>query len=372
MQPKKYYIITFGCQMNKSDSERAAAVLERIGYQPAPSKEKADLILVNMCSVRQSAVDRVYGLTPKFKKLKMKKEKLKTILTGCILKNDKKKFKTRFDLILSIKNLPYLSNYLRSIGIISKTKKNSFFSKDYLKIKPLYSNKLSAFVPISNGCNNACTFCAVPYTRGSLICRNHKDILKEVRDLIKTGKKEIWLLGQNVNDYRSPIDPTIDFSTLLKKINDITGNFSIRFTSPHPKNFNDKLIQTMAESKKIAPYLNLPVQSGDDEILKKMNRSYTVKEYKSLIRKIREKIPKINLSTDVIVGFPGETKKQFNNTLSLFKEIRFDMAYISKYSPRPGTPASLMRDDVPIKEKKKREMLLRKVISKIKQENGKV
>ena len=194
-----------------------------------------------------------------------------------------------------------------------------------------------------------------------MICRDHEEILREVkravspiRNTISNGAREIWLLGQNVNDYTSPGNSLINFPKLLKMVNDIPGKFVIRFTSPNPKNFSDELIKVMAESEKIAKFLNLPVQSGDNEILKKMNRPYTVEQYKDLVKKIREKIPNINLSTDVIVGFPEETKKQFQNTAKLFKEMKFNIAYIAKYSPRPGTAAFKMKDDVPREEKEKR------------------
>jgi len=356
----KYRIITYGCQMNKSDSERIATILEKKGYQSASKMNEADLILVNMCSVRQSAVDRVYGLIPKFKKLQEKNPKLKTVLTGCVLKTDRPKFAKEFDRVLKI--------------------------KDLLKCQPKYQSKFRAFIPVSNGCNNFCSYCVVPFTRGALVCRNHKEIIKEVKIAIKKKINEIWLLGQNVNDYHSPTDSSItesrrnegrdegklrrrqtssiNFPKLLKMVNDIPGNFWIRFISPNPKNFSDELIEVMAKSEKVAKYLNLPVQSGDNEILKKMRRPYTVSQYKTLIKKIREKIPEINLSTDVIVGFSGETKKQFENTVKLFKEIKFNMAYIAKYSPRPGTVAFQMEDNVPLKEKKRREKILREIIEK--------
>jgi tRNA-2-methylthio-N6-dimethylallyladenosine synthase len=333
----KYFIITYGCQMNKSDSERIATILEKKGYQPASKENEADLILINMCSVRQSAVDRVYGKAKNLAKLKNKKPKLKIVLTGCILKEDKRKFREKFDVIWENKN--------------------------YFDIPPKHQNKV-AFIPISNGCNNFCAFCVVPFTRGPLVCRNHQEILEEAKNVIKKGDKEIWLLGQNVNDYTSPGDSSVDFPKLLRQVSDIPGNFWIRFISPNPKNFSDELIDVMTESKKVAKYLNLPVQSGDNEILKKMKRPYTIEQYKNLVKKIRERIPDINLSTDVIVGFPGETKLQFENTIKLFKEIKFNLAYIAKYSPRPGTVAFQMKDDVPLTEKKRREKILREILKK--------
>ena len=365
----RYSIITFGCQMNKSDSERIAAVLERRGYKSTSDIKEADLIVVNMCSVRQSAVDRVFGQCQKLSKLKIKNEKLKTVLTGCILKENRKKFRESFDLILNIKDLPNWPKFLKEkTNVISLLWHNYYVSCDYFKIKPKYQNNFSAYIPISNGCNNFCSYCVVPFTRGPLVCRNHQEILKEVKGAVKNSIKEIWLLGQNVNRYRSKSkiknqkSKIINFAQLLKMINNIPGDFLIRFISPHPADFTDELIGVMAKSKKIAKYLNLPVQSGDNEILKKMNRPYTVQQYKNLVKKIREKIPDINLSTDVIVGFPGETEKQFQNTVKLFKEIKFNIAYIAKYSPRPGTAAFKLKDNVSHQEKERRWRILNDII----------
>jgi tRNA-2-methylthio-N6-dimethylallyladenosine synthase len=329
----RYHIITFGCQMNESDSERIAKNLENKGYKPAPDMAKADLVVVNMCSVRQSAVDRVFGLGQKLSKLKSQNSNLKTVLTGCVIAKDKIKFKKIFD---SVRKQPWFHSYAPS-----------------------------KYIPISSGCNNFCAYCVVPHTRGKLVCRNHEDIVKDVKNAAKNGVKEIWLLGQNVNDYEIKNQKSkikINFAKLLKSVNDIPGDFSIRFTSPNPADFSDELIEVMAKCEKIAKYLNLPVQSGDDKILKIMNRRYTVEQYKNLVQKIRKKIPDINLSTDVIVGFPGETKKQFENTAKLFKEIKFNIAYISKYSPRQGTAAFRLKDNVPILEKKRREQCLRKLL----------
>jgi len=351
--------------MNKADSERIATILEEKNYQPAQAMEQADLIVVNMCSVRQSAVDRIYGLAPKFQKIKKKNPKLKIVLTGCFLEQDKQKLEKIFDEI--------------------KEKNNKLFS-----IKPKKKNKKISYIPISTGCNNFCTYCVVPFTRGRLICREAKEILKEIKRAVKNGAKEIWLLGENVNDYNSlttskskqiknshKLDTNslklernriINFAKLVKKVNDLPGDFKFFFTSPHPKNFSNELIETLASCEKFGKVLNLPIQSGDNEILKKMNRNYTVEEYKDLVKKIREKMPDIKLSTDVIVGFPGETKKQFQNTVKLLKEVKFNWVYIGKYSPRPGTTAYLMEDNVPLEEKKRREKVLRDLIAKI---NGK-
>ena len=334
----KYHIITYGCQMNESDSERIASVLKNFGYKAALKENKADLVVVNMCSIRQSAVDRVYGKIKNLTELKKDNPKLKIVLTGCILKKDRNKFKEVFDEIWDNKN--------------------------YINILPKCQTESTSYIPVSNGCNNFCAYCVVPYTRGPLDCRNHEEILEEAKKAIKQGVNEIWLLGQNVNDYNSPTDRKITFSKLLKLVSDIPGDFKIKFTSPNPKNFSDELIKTMISSKKFAHYLNLPIQSGDNEILRRMNRPYTVNQYKKLVKKIRKKIPDIFLSTDIIVGFPSETKRQFGNTVKLFKEMNFDMAYISKYSSRPGTAAAKMEDNVPSREKKGRWKILNDILLK--------
>ncbi len=340
---KHYRIITFGCQMNKADSERLSFGLEQKGYKPAPDINGADLIMVNMCSVRQSAVNRVFGVCQKIVKLKKKNKKLKTVLTGCILKNDERKFSDFFD------------------EIIDQQKARTIHNPNDRKIilSPMIHSP--AYIPISNGCNYSCSYCVVPSTRGRLICYDHEKILKEASNAVKKSN-EIWLLGQNVNDYTSPKNKAIQFPELLKMVSKIPGDFSIRFMSPNPNNFSDKLINVMARSPKIAKYLNIPLQSGDNKILKEMKRPYTAEQYRLLIKKIRKQMPDINLSTDIIVGFPGETKKQFANTAKLMKELQFNIAYISKYSSRKGTAAYAMTDNVPIAEKKRRWQVLNQII----------
>ncbi|HJN62316.1 MAG TPA: tRNA (N6-isopentenyl adenosine(37)-C2)-methylthiotransferase MiaB [Candidatus Parcubacteria bacterium] len=355
----KYFLKTYGCQMNKSDSERIAGILEENNYKPASDMKEADLILINSCSIRQSAIDRIWGQTKIISKLKIQNPKIKAVLTGCVLKKDKRKFKERFDLIIDIKELSKLPGFLKN-----KTSIN----KHYLKIKPKYETSFRAYIPITTGCNNFCSYCVVPYTRGKEVSRQAKEIICEIESLIKRNYKEIWLLGENVNSFRSG---KIDFPKLLEMINNIPGNFWIRFTSPHPKDFSNKLINTIAQSKKATEYIHLPVQSGDDKILKKMKRPYTLKMYKDLVKRIRKSIPKMALSTDIIVGFPGETIKQFENTIKLFKEIKFDMAYISQYSARLGTLSSKMEDNVSHKEKERRDLVLTKVLSKTALKNNK-
>jgi len=367
----KYFLITYGCQMNQSDSERIASLLENMNYKSASKISEADLIIVNMCSIRQSAVDRIDGLMNKINKRKSKK--IKSILTGCILKNNFKKLKKYFDFVLPIKTLETWPALLKEKQFFYyPEQRNSNFNKkfqsDYFHIASKNQNKFSALVPISSGCNNFCTYCVVPHTRGPLICRPHQAITQEVKKFVKNGAKEVWLLGQNVNDYKSE---KVDFPELLRLINNIDGNFWIRFTSPHPKDFSDELIKAMANSKKFKPYLNLPVQSGDNRILKKMNRPYTIAQYKNLVKRIRKNIPNISLSTDVIIGFANETKEQFENTLKLFKEIKYDMAYLAVYSPRPQTTGFEFINTLSKSEKKRRYKLLTKIIKETALKNNK-
>jgi len=325
----KYWIITYGCQMNKSDSERIASILKKQGYLPALKEAEADLILINVCSVRQSAVNRVYAKVNKYFKKK------KIILTGCVLKEDKNKL---------------------------KNKVSEFWHPDYyFECLPIHQSKFQAFLPIMTGCNNFCAYCVVPYTRGREKSRPAKEIIREIKSLVKKDYKEVILLGQNVNSYK---DKNVNFPKLLKKINNIKGNFKINFITSHPKDMSDELIETMAKCQKLIKEIHLPVQSGDNEILKKMNRHYTASHYKKLIKKIKQKIPGIKISTDIIVGFPGETKKQFQNTVKLAKEIKFEKAYIAKYSPRQGTLAFKLKNNVSPQEKKTRWQILEKLINK--------
>ena len=349
----KYKIITYGCQMNKSDSERLANQLEALGFKL--SEKNPDLIVFNLCSVRQSAVDRAKA------RINKSRGKAKIAATGCILEKDKKEIEKITDVIFNIKYLTHLSEILQKLGFKPKKLKTK---KDYLKIEPKYSSDILAYVPIMNGCNNFCSYCVVPYVRGREYSRDKQEILCEIKKLVKKGIKEIWLLGQNVNSYKP------SFSDLLSEINEIEGDFWIRFTSSHPKDLTKKTIETIAKCQKVTPYFNLPIQSGDDEVLKAMNRPYTVKQYKKLIKTTRQAFKKYRkglesipaLSTDLIVGFPNESTQQFNNTKKTIKEISFTFGYVSRYSPRPGTKAAKLKDNISPEQKKKREKQLVKII----------
>ncbi len=403
--------------MNYSDAERIATILEKYKMKPAASIDEADLVVFVTCGVRQSAEDRAYGQINNIKKKYPGKH---IILTGCLAyrKDVQEKLRGKVDLFTTIKNFPKETKSLtlrNGESLAPARKKPNFEKKDYLKINPKYTNPYIAYVPIMTGCNNFCSYCVVPYARSREYSRPAKDILKEVKDLVKKGYKEIVLLGQNVNSYKnlpcqgempegqrglknSPIKlpslssplqegriPEINFPKLLKLIEKIPGNFWLTFLTSHPKDMSDELIETIAKSKKICEYISLPAQSGDNEILRRMNRKYTVSHYKNLIKKIRaafggirslqsssDRIPLIPaISTDIIVGFPGETKKQFENTARLMREMKFDMAYIAQYSPRPETAAWKMKDNVSKKEKERREKVLTEILKKTALENNK-
>jgi len=350
----KYFTITFGCQMNVSDTERIETLLNSLGYEK--DNKNPDLLIVNMCSVRQSAVNRVFGLEKKIKNFKAKNKNFKAILTGCVTERDREKLKKIFDYVFEIKDL---------FSFFKKEETSPF--KIYPKIK---EKDFIGLVPVSRGCNLACAYCVVPFVRGKLVSRNPEEILNEIKEMVKNGVKEIWLLGQNVNDYHFP---PFDFGDLVKEVNKIEGKFWLRINSPHPMNFSEKTIKILATSLKFAPYLNLPLQSGDDFILKKMNRNYTVADYKKLVKKIKTAFKKyrqgleknIALSTDIIVGFPGEKEKNFENTKKLIQEIKFDNVYLAKFSPRPHTAAEKMKDKVAEDEKEKRYQELMELISRI-------
>lgn len=356
----KYFIKIYGCQMNYSDAERVSAVLESIGYQKASEENEADLVVFVACAVRESAVNRLYGNGKKFKKYRKKNPDFKAILTGCVAKTDREKLENIFDHILDIKKLNELPEKL---GI--KSQENF---ENYFQIKPAHDTPYTAYVPIMTGCNNFCSYCIVPYTRGREYSRPAQEIIAEVTELVQNGYKEIILLGQNVNSYKP--DGETNFPALLQKINEIKGNFWIRFLTSHPKDMSEELIQTIKKCEKCTNFIHLALQSGNNEILERMNRKYTKEHFMELVKMIRESLEGVTLTTDIIVGFPGETEEQFQDTVSILKEANFDMAYINKYSPRSGTVSFDMPDNVSWEEKRTREKRLNITLKKTALENN--
>ena len=367
----KYYIKTFGCQMNKSDSERIAAILEVAGWQSATNADQADLVVLNTCSVRQTAEDRAYGHIAKWRQYRQQNPSFIGVVTGCVPAKEGDKLAKRFpavDIFLNIQDIEKLPE------LVAEKRRTAFAAGteytdqniNYLQTIPHHQSSFQAFVPISIGCNNFCTYCVVPYARGREKSRGSAEILRECQKLAAKGYKEITLLGQNVNSYGQDDPAEIDFPALLQKIADIPGDFWIRFITSHPKDMSNKLIKVIADNQpKVTPYVHLAVQSGSNKILKAMNRKYTSEDYLRLIGKIRQAVPEVALSTDIIVGFPGETKADFAQTIDLFKQARFNMAYISQYSPRPETTAAKMEDNVSRSVKRQRDKELTAVLEKI-------
>ncbi len=349
--------------MNKSDSERIASFLDEKGYKFQSSWLGADLVVMTTCGIRQSAEDRVYGLV---NRIRQSNPKAVLVITGCLSHRAdvQKRLKGRVDLFMPINELPNLFALLKDSRqdlALSSEAVRKLSGEKYLTILPKYQSNFSAYLPIGNGCNNFCSYCVVPYARGREVYRPTADIISEAKALLKRGYKEIILVAQNVNSYKSGRS---DFPKLLEKVALLPGDFWLRFSSSHPKDLSDNLIKVIASSDKICHHLHVAVQSGDDEVLKAMNRQYTAAHFRSLIAKIRRAKPGIAVTTDVIVGFPGESKKQFQNSVRLFKDLNFDMAYTAQYSPRPGTVSWRMKDDVSREEKKRREDILTTILRK--------
>ena len=342
MKSKKYFIKTYGCQMNVSDSERIVGWYQQHGWQETKSMEEADEVVMVTCSVRQTAEDRVYGLINNLVKLKTKNSKLKIVLTGCMM---------RYPLRWLKDKMPQVDEF----------KKIDEFKLDSGE-KIVRESKSHAFVPIMEGCNQFCAYCVVPTARGREVSRSFEEIVCEVKELSKRGYQKITLLGQNVNAYGKDLKPKDNFARLLKEIHQIQEIEKISFLTSNPWDLNDEIIEAISLPR-IDRYLHLPVQSGDDEILKRMNRPYKIKDYLQLVEKIRKKIPDVRIGTDIIVGFPGETEKQFKNTIALCQRIGFVKAYVAMYSPRLGTAAFKLKDDVSHQEKRRRWKILDDLIN---------
>jgi tRNA-2-methylthio-N6-dimethylallyladenosine synthase len=342
--------------MNISDSQRIESKLNSLGYKSASEKE-ADLVVVNSCSVRQKGIDRIWGGIKKWRG-----GGKKILITGCVLESDRKKYAARGIEFLHIDDLPKIDQNLK----IDKKAK----TQHYLEIVPELKGDIAyhrsanaedgklAYIPIMTGCNNFCSYCAVPYTRGREVSRAIDDVLAEINVALKQGFTEVWLLGQNVNSY------TYDFSNLLKKVDNIDADFKFNFISSNPQDMSDEIIKTFSSLKKWTKELHLAMQSGDDEILRKMNRKCTSQQFLELTDKLKSKIKDLKLSTDIIVGFPTETEEQFDYTVEACQKIGFFKAYINQYSPRAGTVSAKMVDDVTPEEKKRRWLVLDKLINK--------
>lgn len=370
---------TFGCQMNARDSEKIVGILEKIGYEIVED-EKSDFIIYNTCTVRENANMKVYGRLGALKKEKQKNKHMKLALCGCMMQEDIvvekiKKSYSFVDLIFGTHNIFKLAELLYT-RIQSDRMVIDIWKETTQIVEDLPSERKFSFkagVNVMYGCNNFCTYCIVPYVRGRERSRNPKDIIREIEQLVADGVVEIMLLGQNVNSYGKDFEQPVSFAELLREVNKIEGLKRIRFMTSHPKDLSDELIFAMKECKKVCNHLHLPVQAGSSRLLKIMNRSYTKEQYLSLVDKIKKEIPDISLTTDIMVGFPGETEEDFLETMDVVQKVRYDAAYTFIYSKRTGTPAANMPDQVPedvVKERFQRLLLeIQEISSEITKED---
>lgn len=394
----KYHIVQLGCQMNISDGERVQKALDDMGFEVTDNEEEANVLGVIACSVRQKGIDKVYSRVSKWNKWK-KKKNLITFVSGCVLPSDKEQFLKLFDMVFNMSDLTELPTMISQYGIVSpagmqtldpglkdldyekssginpagftlsdvkyENKKTSSTLvkneniEEFWHITPKYGSGFEAYIPIQNGCDKFCTYCAVPYTRGREVSRPSSEILKELENLVNLGYKSITLLGQNVNSYGLDKNgDEMDFAQLLETIGKYGDNsnhkFWLYFTSPHPQDMGDDVLEVIAKYKCLAKQIHIPVQSGDDAVLKNMNRNHSLEKYRSIIHSIWRILPEATIFTDIIVGFTGETDEQFQNTKKIMAEFKYNMAYIAQYSVRPGAVSSKWEDTVDKETKKKR------------------
>lgn len=383
----KYMILTMGCQLNENDSEKLCGMLEKMGYERTENQQETDIALFNTCCVRENAEDKLFGKLGELKRLKEEKGIIIAI-GGCMMqeKHITDKIKESYPFVDVIFGTHTLQRFPEDLYKVLTDKKKledilDIDGKIYEGLPIKRDSKIKASVTIMNGCNNFCSYCIVPYVRGRERSRNPRAIIEEVKELAKEGYKEITLLGQNVNSYlRVEREKQIQFeeynginsfANLLKEINKIEGIERIRFVSPHPKDFTDDVIEQISKCDKVCKLVHLPLQSGNTKVLKEMNRKYTKEQYLNLVTKMKEKIPNLTLSTDIIVGFPGETDEEFEDTLDVVKKVKFEQVYMFIYSRRIGTPGDKMENQVPDEIKHKRFNRLKELVEGQIEENNK-
>lgn len=374
----KYFILTMGCQLNENDSEKICGMIEKMGYNKTNTLEEADLVVFNTCCVRENAEDKLFGKLGEVKKIK---EKRGTIIAigGCMMQEKHIQEKLRksypfFDLIFGTHTLHKFPEDLYKVILEEKRIEDILdIDGEVIEGLPIKRNdNIKASVTIMNGCNNFCTYCIVPYVRGRERSRDPEDIINEVKQLSEEGYKEITLLGQNVNSYKGNGNLGIyKFSELLREINKIEKIERIRFVSPHPKDFTDDVIDAIRDCQKVCKIIHLPLQSGSSRVLKTMNRKYTKEQYLNLVEKMKNKIPNLTLSTDIIVGFPGETDEEFEDTLEVVEKVKFEQVYMFIYSRRVGTPGDKMQNQIPEDIKHKRFDKLKALVESQIEENNK-
>lgn len=371
---KSYYVKTYGCQMNEHDSENIRAILEEMSFKEADNMEEADVILLNTCAIRENAHNKVFGFLGRVKNIKEKKPNVIAGICGCMAQEEVvvEEILERYkwvDIVFGTHNIHHLPNLLNNI-IVQKEKEIEVFSKegDIIENLPVKrDSKYKAWVNIMYGCDKFCTYCIVPYTRGKQRSRLPEYIIEEVKNLKQSGYKEVTLLGQNVNAYGKDLKQNYKMEDLLKAVAE-TGIERVRFVTSHPWDFTDEMITVIKNHNNIMPYIHLPIQSGSNQILKRMGRRYTKEKYLELFHKLKKALPYSSITTDIIVGFPNETREDFEETLNVVKECKFDSAFTFIFSPRVGTPAARMDDNITLEEKNERLQELNQLINQFSKE----
>ena len=361
---KRFHIWTIGCQMNEADSAKVAAMLQEVGYAPTENETEADVIVLNSCVVRQAAEDKVAGKLGALARTKRDRPDVQIVLTGCMVTRQQEQLKTRFphvDLFFDPSDFDKLQTLIPELSDLH----DDLGQIPHYYLPESVDSRVSAYVPIIYGCNFLCSYCIVPYRRGKERSRPVADIVREVEGLVRHGVKDVTLLGQTVNAYGHDLPEETNLAALLRAVDAIPGLERQRFLTSHPKYMTDELIDTMADLPSICEHLNLPVQAGDNEVLKRMRRTYTADLWRDRIAYARSRMPGLTVATDIIVGFPGESEDQFQNTLDLLEEVGCDKVHVAMYSPRPGTLSARWEDDVPHEEKHRRHQAVEKLQERI-------
>lgn len=356
---KTYYIFNYGCQMNASDTEHYAGQLEELGYMPAEDFHAADVIIVNTCCVRESAEKKIAGKIGELKNVKTKNPEVVICVAGCMAQKDGEKLLKKHPQVDLLLGTAYVNDFKNILTDYLEDRKGALYTdltihQSEFEGKMVRQSPFSAWIPIMYGCNNFCTYCIVPYVRGRERSRAIENIVAEIEQAVKEGYKEFTLLGQNVNSYGKDFGEKDAFAKLLRRVNEIEGVERVRYMTSHPRDMNEEVIKAVAECEHVCENFHVPFQAGSDEILRKMNRGYTREKYLELIKMIRSYVPDAAITTDIIVGFPGETEQDFEDTLALVQEVGFDAAFTFIYSKRSGTPAAKMEGQVPLDVKKDR------------------
>jgi tRNA-2-methylthio-N6-dimethylallyladenosine synthase len=361
---KRFFIWTIGCQMNEADSAKIAAMLQEVGYRPTDSESEADIVVLNSCVVRQAAEDRVAGKLNSLIRLKRERPEVPIVLTGCMVTNQQEALRKRFphvDLFFDPSDFGKLQHVVPELAELDD---------DLAQLPHYYADetadpRVAAYVPIIYGCNFVCSYCIVPYRRGKERSRPMEDIVREVESLVARGVRDVTLLGQTVNAYGHDLPDKPTLADLLRKVDAIPGLERLRFLTSHPKYMTNEIIDAMADLRSVCEHMNLPVQAGDDEVLRRMRRTYTADHWRERIAYTRQRMPDVTIATDIIVGFPGETEEQFQHTYDLLAEVECDKVHVAMYSPRPGTLSARWEDDVPPEEKLRRHQAIEKLQEQI-------